>query len=431
MGPSPPLLSLSPAPPLLVEWSLSPAMNHRLLIVILASLSMLGALSIDAYLPALPAIAHVFSVSLPAAQQTLTIYLVAFAFMTLFYGTLSDSFGRRPVILTALILYFLSSLGAGCTNSLSALMLFRLLQGLSAGAGSVIGRAIVADLLSGAEAQRTLSYISVVFGLAPAIAPILGGWLQAAFGWRSIFFFIAFFTLVLLVVCARFLRESLPLEQRHPFHFKVVVSHYWQVGRHSSFMFGALGCAFSFSGVMLYVASAPAFVMNLLHLTVKDFGWLFLPLIGGMTLGSMLVGRLSHRYAAPVLIRAGFTTMILATAANLFYTGCFTLALPWAVIPLFFYGVGMSIAMPAMTIITLEMFPRVRGLASSLQTFLFMAVFAIGSGAISPLLFDSAFKLAAGTAAGLGLSMLFWWLGMRVPREVETSPILPLGAAES
>src|SRR5271170_1847587 len=159
-------------------------MNHRVLIFILASLSMLGALSIDAYLPALPSLAVYFSVSLPAAQQTLSIYLFAFAFMTLFYGTLSDSFGRRPIILISLGFYFVASLGAACSPTLGWLLFFRLLQGLSAGGGWVVGRAVIGDLFSGAEAQRIMSYVSLVFGLAPALAPILGGWVLAAWGWR-------------------------------------------------------------------------------------------------------------------------------------------------------------------------------------------------------------------------------------------------------
>ncbi|HEY0257911.1 MAG TPA: multidrug effflux MFS transporter, partial [Candidatus Methylacidiphilales bacterium] len=266
-------------------------MHHRLLVVILAALSMLGALSIDAYLPALPAIAHHFSVTLAAAQQSLTIYLFAFATMTLFYGTLSDSFGRRPVILISLVLYLLSSIGAGCAPTLGWLLFFRLLQGLSAGAGNVIGRAIIGDLFSGIEAQRIMSYVSMVFGLAPAIAPILGGWLQAWFGWRSIFFFIAFFTLILFLVCWRELTESLPRSKRHAFHLKVIVANYWEVASHARFMFQSLGTALTFSGIMIYVGSAPAFIFNILHLTETDFAWLFIPLIGGITLGSMVAGR--------------------------------------------------------------------------------------------------------------------------------------------
>jgi DHA1 family bicyclomycin/chloramphenicol resistance-like MFS transporter len=392
-------------------------MNHRLLITLLASLSMIGALSIDAYLPALPAIAKNFGVSLPAAQQTLTVYLIAFAFMTLFYGTLSDSFGRRPVILTALSVYFCSSIGAGCTTSLAGLMFFRLLQGLSAASGSVIGRAIVGDLLKGAEAQRTLSFISIVFGLAPAIAPILGGWLQSAFGWRAVFIFIAIFAGLLLAACFKFLPESLPPDHRHAFHFKVIVGNYWEVVRHARFMFGAIGAAFAFFGILLYVASAPAFVINLMHLSVKDFGWLFLPLIGGLTLGAAIAGRLSHRVSPARTIQISYVIMILSVAANLAYTGLFPAVVPWAVVPLFFYGIGAAVSAPAMTILNLSIFPKVRGLASSLQGFFFMIIFSAGSGVISPLLFDSAFKLAAGAAIGLLLSLIFWSLSQRTSEE--------------
>ncbi len=393
-------------------------MNHRLLIVILAALSMLGALSIDAYLPALPTIAHVFSVSVPAAQQTLTVYLFAFAFMMLFYGTLSDSFGRWPVIMASLVVYLISSIGGACANTLGWLMFFRLLQGLSAGAGSVVGRAMVSDLFKGAEAQRVMSYTSVVFGLAPAIAPILGGWLLSAFGWRSIFLFIALFTFVLIIVCLRSLPESLPHEQRHPFHFKVVVGHYWQVGSHVHFLLRSLGYALSFSGVCIYVASAPDFVLNQLHLSVREFGWLFIPIIGGMTLGSMVAGWISHQFTPEKIIAGGYAIMIVSALVNLLYTGLFVVTIPWAVFPMFFYGFGMAIGMPAMMVTTLEMFPKVRGMASSLQGFIFMTIFAIGSGAICPLLFGSAFKMAAGSVIGLGLSLLFWWLGNRGPKEI-------------
>ena len=322
-----------------------------------------------------PSIAQAFSVTLPAAQQTLTVYLISFAFMTLFYGTLSDSFGRRPVILWSLVLYLLSSIGAGCANSLGWLLIFRFIQGLSAGAGSVVGRAIVGDLLSGAEAQRMMSYISVVFGLAPAVAPIIGGWLQAATGWRSIFYFIAFFALVLLLVCMRSLPESLPREKRHPFHFKVIVAHYWQVGRHARFMFRCLGGALAFCGVAIYVSSAPAFIIDLLHLSVKEFAWLFIPLIGGMTFGSVLTGRWSLTHTPAYIIRVGFAFMIIATLANVAYTTFFVVSVPWAVLPLCIYAIGLGIVMPAMAIMTLEMFPQVRGLASSLQGFVFMTLF--------------------------------------------------------
>lgn len=386
-------------------------MKHRLLIFILAALSMLGALSIDAYLPALPAIAAHFSVSLPAAQQTLSIYLFAFAFMTLFYGTLSDSFGRRPVLLVSMVLYLIGSIGAGLSPSLGWLLFFRLLQGLSAGSGAVIGRAIVGDMLSGAEAQRMMSYISMVFGLAPAIAPVVGGWLMVASGWRSIFGFIALFSLFLLILCWFELPESLSKEHRHPFHAKVIIGNYWRVARHPQYLFRCLGMALSFSGILLYVGAAPSYVLDVLHLKVTDFAWLFIPLIGGMTLGSWQAARLSHRLSSNTIILLGYTIMGVSAVVNVAYHWLFVPRIPWAVIPIGTYSFGAQLCSPAMAITTLEIFPRVRGLAASLQTFMFMILFAIGSGFICPLLFGSGLKIGLAVVAGYLLSILFWFLG--------------------
>lgn len=388
--------------------------GHRLLVVLLAALSMLGALCIDAYLPSLPTIAREFGASAAAAQQTMTVYLACFAFMMLFYGTLSDSFGRRPVLIASMWFYVAGALGAVFAPSLGWLLFFRAVQGLSAGAGSTVGRAVVGDLLRGAEAQRTMAAISVVFGIAPAVAPIVGGWLEAAFGWRSVFVFIAACGAALLAACLRWLPESLPRAERHPFRLAAILASYRAVGTHGRFLAKAFGTALGFSGVMLYVGGAPAFVMGILHLPVTAFAWLFVPLIGGMTLGSAVAGKLSHRAAPRALIAWGYAIMAVGAAANVAYAWLVpVVTVPGAVIPLFVYAFGMALGNPAMTLAALDLFPHVRGMAASLQGFLFMAVFAVVSGAVCPLLFGSALHFALGLAAGLALSFAFWTFGTR------------------
>ncbi|HEY1149771.1 MAG TPA: MFS transporter, partial [Pseudoduganella sp.] len=165
-------------------------MKNLLLTLLLAGLTMVGPLAIDTYLPSFPAIAQTFNASPMAIQQTLSLFLFTFASMMLFYGTLSDTFGRRPVILWSLVLYVLASLGGALAANFGFLLACRVLQGLSSGAGSVISRAIVQDRFDGLQAQKILGNIMMVFGLAPALAPVLGGWLQVSFGWRSIFWFL-------------------------------------------------------------------------------------------------------------------------------------------------------------------------------------------------------------------------------------------------
>jgi DHA1 family bicyclomycin/chloramphenicol resistance-like MFS transporter len=369
---------------------------------------MVGPLAIDTYLPCFPAIAQTFQASPLLIQQTLSAFLFTFAFMMLFYGTLSDSFGRRPVILAALALYVAASAGAAMAPSFGTLLACRVLQGLAAGAGSVIARAIVQDRFEGAEAQKILAHVMMVFGLAPAIAPVLGGALQVAFGWRAIFWFLAGFGVLMFVVVRRALPESLPLAQRQPFRLGRIAANYWTVLRHRQFLPLSVAVGLTFGGFALYIGSAAYFVISVLHLPETAFGWLFIPLVGGMVLGSALSARLAHRYAQTTLIGAGYALMTLAAAANVAYNAYFAAAVPWAVLPLLLYSFALSLAMPPMTLIALRHFPHHRGLASSLQSFIQMLLFALISGLVAPLLFDSALKLACGMLAGVALSLLCW-----------------------
>lgn len=380
-------------------------------IAILAGLAMVGPLAIDTYLPSFPAIAETFGVSALLVQQTLSLYLLAFALMTLFYGTMSDSFGRRPVLLWGLGIYVVASIGAAFAPSFGWLLVFRILQGAVAGAGSVIGQAIVRDRLSGADAQRALSYILTVFGLAPAIAPILGGWLQVTLGWRAIFVFLALFGAVMMAVCYRALPESLAPELRHPFKIKLIAGHYRDALLHRQFLLLAFANAFAFCGFALYVGSASNFVMNILGLPETAFAWLFIPLISGLMLGSTLSGRYAARIASRYLIRIGFASMAVAAFGNVIYNSFFSAAIPWAVLPLLLYAFGAALATPALTVIALDFFPHNRGLAAALLLFVRMFSFALITGLLAPLLFGSGFKLACGVLAGFLISWLCWMAG--------------------
>ncbi|HEX8478824.1 MAG TPA: multidrug effflux MFS transporter [Telluria sp.] len=381
---------------------------QRMLTVILACLGMVGARAIDTYLPSMPHIGREFAVGPVAVQQTLSIFLFTFAFMMLFYGTLSDSFGRRPVILISLSVYALASIGAAFAPSFGFLLVCRALQGLAAGAGSVVGQAIVQDRFSGAQAQKMMSHIMMVFGLAPAIAPILGGWLQVAFGWRSTFVFLAAFGALMVLLCWKMLPESLPAEKRHAFHFGNIARNYLKVLSHPRFLLLALAVGMAFGGLSLYIGSAANFVMEILHLPETAFGWMFIPLISGMVIGSAWGGKRAATVAAVSMKWIGFGVMALGCVLNVGYTALFTPAIPWAVLPLLVYTFGLAVAMPAIQVGALALFPDNRGLASSMLAFIQMMSFALVSGVVAPLLFDSAFKLACGVTVGLALSFAAW-----------------------
>ncbi|HJV82188.1 multidrug effflux MFS transporter [Noviherbaspirillum sp.] len=394
-------------------------MPSWILTATLAGLAMLGAFAIDTFLPSFPAIAGQFSVSLAVVQQTLSAYLLAFSVMSLFYGTLSDSFGRRPVVLGSLLLFTAASIGAALAPSFGWLLTFRVLQGLSAGGGRVVGQAIIRDHFTGAAAQRLMSHVTMVFGLAPAIAPVLGGYLHVAFGWRSVFVFMTVFGLALLLACFRFLPESLPRQSRIRFHPVTLATNYWNALRHPQFVARTLAVGLAFGGMGLYIASAPSFIIEILHLPETAFAWLFLPMIGGMVLGSALSGKLAHRMQQNVLLRIGFACMGVAAAGNLAYNALFVAKVPWAVLPLMLYTFGLGLTMPVMSLMALDLFPRTRGLAASLMSFVQMLIFSLVSGVVAPMLFDSAIQLAQGVLAFFMLTLACWAIGARVRKEGE------------
>jgi MFS transporter, DHA1 family, multidrug resistance protein len=386
---------------------------------------MVGALAIDTYLPSIPAIGRDFHVGPLAVQQTLSVFLFTFAFMMLFYGTLSDSFGRRPVILAALAVYTCASLGAVFAPTFGALLACRALQGLAAGAGSVIGQAIVQDRFKGAEAQKMMSHIMMVFGLAPAIAPVLGGWLHVTFGWRSTFVFLAAFGAVMVALCYRALPESLPKEQQHAFHPLTIAKNYLKVLGKAQFVLLSLAVGMAFGGLSLYIGSAANFVMVILHLPETAFGWMFIPLISGMVIGSAWGAKRASRVAPGKMMWIGYLVMAVAAAINAVYNALFVAAVPWAVLPLMMYTFGLAVAMPAIQVQALALFPDNRGLASSMMSFIQMMAFALVSGLVAPLLFDSALKLACGVAAGVALSFACWRLSLRTQEELVVADALP------
>ena len=377
---------------------------------------MVGALAIDTYLPSIPEIGREFQVGSLAVQQTLSVFLFTFAFMMLFYGTLSDSFGRRPVILVALAVYTLASLGAVFAPTFGALLACRALQGLAAGAGSVIGQAIVQDRYSHdqAHAQRIMSHIMMVFGLAPAIAPVLGGWLHVTFGWRSTFVFLAAFGALMILLVYRGLPESLPREQRHAFHGVAIARNYLMVLRNRQFLLLSIAVGLAFGGLSLYIGSAANFVMVILKLPETAFAWLFIPMIAGMTLGSAWGGKAAARKTPASMVWLGFAIMGGASVISVAYNYFFVADIPWAVLPLAIYTFGLAVAMPAIQVSALALFPNNRGLASSMLSFIQMMLFAMVSGLVAPMLFDSALKLALGVGAGVAASFVCWRLSDRV-----------------
>lgn len=381
---------------------------------VLALCTMMGALGIDTYLPSFHAIAQEFAVGPAAVQQTLSVYVLAMAITMLFYGTLSDTFGRRRVLVFASLGFAITSAVAALVQSIEALIAVRCAQGAMAGAGMVIARAIVQDRFHGADAQRMMSMVMFCFGLAPAIAPVFGGWLQAHGGWRAAFFFLTGFGLLLTLLCWRVLPETLPADKRVPLHLRVIAGNYLTALRHRQFRRMVAGLALIAGANAIYISAAAEFVMGILKLEETSFGWLFIPLIGGSMLGSAISGVLAQRIAPRVQQHIGYGALLLGCASNVLYHLLTNVpVVPWAVLPIACYTLGLALLMPILSLQVMALFPDMRGLASSLQGFAQMSVFAIMAGAVVPQLFHSGLSLAAGQAITVALGTLVWWWSLR------------------
>ena len=388
-------------------------MSQLKLTLLLALFTMLGPLGIDTYLPSFHAIAQEFAVDATVVQQTLSVYVLSLALMMLVYGTLSDALGRRRVMLFTVAGFGLVSLLAALAPSIQTLIALRAAQGLMAGAGMVVSRAMVQDRYQGAQAQRMMAMIMLVFGLAPALAPILGGWLQLHGGWRASFGFLALFSLLLLATAWRGLPETLAPAQRTSLAWRPIAHNYLTALRHRTFRRMLLAIGLMGAGMAVYIASAAEFVVTLLGQSETGFGWLFIPLVGGGMLGSVISSFLAARVAPRRQKQLGFALMALACTVNVAYNALCTASLPWAVLPIALYTLSWSLISPLVVLQAVGIFPQMRGLASSLQGFVQMLLFALITSALVPLLFHSALWLALGHAALVLAGMLVWALCTR------------------
>ena len=367
--------------------------------LLLAALSALGPFSIDSYLPSFQDIGQSLQASPLEVQQTLTAYLVPFAVMALWHGAIADALGRRRVILVSLSLFCLSVAGCVFATRIEHLWLLRALQGVSAGAGIVVSRAIVRDLYDGAAAHRLMSHITIMFALAPAIAPVLGGRLQEWFGWRSVFAFLVLASFALWLACWRYLPETLPPERRAPLHAGYLARTYWKVLSSPTFLFACGGLAFNFAGFFIYVMSAPVFLMRHLGVSETGFLWLFGPAMGGLMSGAWVSGRLAARLTMRQTVLRGYLIMGAAALGNVLLNLWLPPALPWSVMPIFVYTFGMSVAMPCLTLLALDPFPRQRGLAASCQMCLQSSANGLVAGVLAPALWGSTRTLALSMGA--------------------------------
>ncbi len=378
------------------------------LAVLLATLAMLGPFSIDTYIPAFAGIATSLQATPLQMQQTLSAYLFGFAFMSLFHGALSDSIGRRPVVLWGLAAFTLASMGCALAQSIGQLVFFRAVQGLTTGAGIVVSRAVVRDMFPPAQAQKVMSQITIYFGVAPAVAPMVGGLLFAHLGWHAVFWFLTAVGVALWTANFKLLPETLHLSQRQPLKVSNLLQGYWQLGLDPRFLLLALASGIPFNGMFLYVLSAPAFLGEHLALQPTQFFWFFVLTISGIMAGAFVSGRMAGKLAPKQQIKYGFLIMFSIALINLLANALFKAHVSWALFPVMIFAFGWAMMVPVVTLLVLDLHPDRRGMASSLQAFIGSSANGLVAGAVAPLVMHSTVGLAAASLAMLFIGLLAW-----------------------
>ena len=381
-----------------------------LLPIALACLSMLGPFSIDTPFPAFQEMARDFDVASVDLQLVVSSYLLAFAVMSPFHGPISDAVGRRPVMVAGVLVFALASVGCALSPTLPVLLGFRVLQGLSAGGAAIVGRTVIRDLYDGDRAQQLMSRVMMIFGVAPAVAPIVGGLLLQLGPWHLVFWFLAGFGLVLAGVVVLALPESHPPERRIPFRPAALVGALTGTVRSGTFHLVAWGAALAFAGQFLYIGAAPIFVVDLLGLGELDFWVFFVPMIVGLTFGSWVSGRAAGRVSRRLLITAAACFALLGALVNVLLAAlpATSAELPWAVVGPALIAVGTGAAYPSQQLILMDLFPEARGSAVSMFVFFTLALNAVVAGAVAPVVTGSVLTMALASLVLVSAGLLSW-----------------------
>ncbi|WP_051835590.1 multidrug effflux MFS transporter, partial [Streptomyces sp. NRRL S-481] len=259
------------------------------LALLLGSLSAFGALTIDMYLPAMPSMAHQLHTSAPLVQMTLTAFVVGLALFQVIVGPLSDAWGRRRPLLAGMALYLAGSLWCALAPTVGYLIAGRILQSLGAAAGTVLARAIVRDLFSGTAMTRFFSTLMVVNGVAPVVAPVIGGQLLALTTWRAVFLVLAAVGAVLLLAVVFALPESLPDAKRAPAHLRATLRTFRTLVTDLHYLRYVLAAALMFAAVFAYISGSSFVLQDAYGLTAQRFSLVF----GLNGLGIVLLGQVS------------------------------------------------------------------------------------------------------------------------------------------
>jgi DHA1 family bicyclomycin/chloramphenicol resistance-like MFS transporter len=369
------------------------------------------------YLPSLPTLERAFTASTAEVQRTLASFFLGFALGQALYGPLVDRFGRKPPLYVGLVLFGVASMACAMAPSIETLTALRFLQAIGACSGVVVARAMVRDLFAPQETARIYSALMLVMGLAPILAPLLGGYLLLWFGWQAIFWLLVALAFLSLAAAALLLPETHDRNHAHPLSLGAALARYAGLLADRHFVGYALSGGMNAAGMFAYIAASPFVFIELYHVAPEHFGWIFGTNAGGLILASQINGRVAHRYGADRIMRLGnklqtIAALTLVVTAITGWGGFLGIA-----IPLFVYVGCVGIVSP--NAVALAMAPQGAraGSASAMVGTLQFSVAAIAATAVGALPQDSPLPMAITIAicGAAGMALHRGLVGRRAP----------------
>lgn len=344
--------------------------NTLALTGLLALLTAIGPLSVDMYSPSLPAIARAFNATDAHIQLSVSAYLIGFAIGQIIYGPLSDRFGRKPVIVIALVIYIAAGIGCLASESANMLILARCLQAIGASGAIVLARAVVRDLYEGAHAGRELSLMSAIMAFAPILAPLIGGFLQTGFGWQASFVLLASFGVCAALATAFLLPETLPEARRTSLAPGALLASYKSFLVDRSFRAHLGIVCFSYAGLFAWISGSPFILQGYYGLSAFGFGMAFAIGSMGYLVGTTIAARTVVRRGLDRTLGLGCATLAAGGLLMIAALAVFPHQAAALVLPIAVYLAGLGLTLPQGIAGALMPFPHRAGTASSLLGFI-------------------------------------------------------------
>ena len=344
---------------------------------IIAAFVAIGPLSTDMYLPAFPTLIQVFDTELNRVQYTLSIFMFGFAVSQLIYGPLSDRYGRKPVLLSGMIIFLITTIVIVYVDNIDTLIMLRFFQAVGGSAGPVLGRAMVRDIHGPKESAKQLAYIATAMALAPAIAPVLGGYFTVWWGWESTFIFLAVYAIIIILIFSAYIPETAPPGSHHALTVRRLFKNYRTLLKHQTWPWYTFACAFVFSGLFSFLSGSSFVIIEFLGFAEQQFGLFFAIIVLGFMAGSLGGARLLKKYDIDTLIGWGAFLAAVSGSVMAILAIFEVYHIVAIILPHTFYMAAVGLVMPQTMSGALAPFPQMAGTSSAFLGFIQMSAGAI------------------------------------------------------